>query len=247
MVADRERRLPGGNVGGAWRIGHTVRRTTGPWTPAVHALLTYLAPRLAHIPNVLGFDERDREILTFLPGRVLDINTDVLTTGQLRSIVTWTRRFHHAVAGFTNPGPWRFPAVDAPILIAHNDIAPYNVCFDGDDLAGVFDWDLAAPSTPLLELAFIAWNCVPLWRGLNPQHAANRLHLIASTYGTHPALDILYAVPTRIDMMLDWIPTAAAAGDHGARNLLAVGEPERSQRALNNLHARIPAIAAHLH
>jgi Ser/Thr protein kinase RdoA (MazF antagonist) len=26
-------------------------------------------------------------------------------------------------------------------LIGHNDIAPYNVCFDGDEVAGVFDWD----------------------------------------------------------------------------------------------------------
>lgn len=31
-----------GNVGGAWRVGETVRRATGPWTPAVHALLEYL-------------------------------------------------------------------------------------------------------------------------------------------------------------------------------------------------------------
>lgn len=57
-----------GNVGGAWRIGGTVHRTTGPWTPAVHALLEYLAPRAEHIPRVLGFDEQGREILTFLPG-----------------------------------------------------------------------------------------------------------------------------------------------------------------------------------
>jgi aminoglycoside phosphotransferase (APT) family kinase protein len=33
---------------------------------------------------------------------------------------------------------------------------------------GVFDWDLAGPTTPLLELAFIAWNCVPLWRDIGP-------------------------------------------------------------------------------
>jgi hypothetical protein len=63
-----------GNVGGAWRIGGTVHRTAGPWTPAVHALLEYLAPRAEHIPRVLGFDEQGREILTFLPGRVVDID-----------------------------------------------------------------------------------------------------------------------------------------------------------------------------
>ena len=35
--------LVGGNVGGAVRIGPTVRRLTGPWTPAVHALLEHLS------------------------------------------------------------------------------------------------------------------------------------------------------------------------------------------------------------
>jgi hypothetical protein len=36
-------RLDGGNTGGAVRLGDTVRRVAGPWTPAVHALLEHLA------------------------------------------------------------------------------------------------------------------------------------------------------------------------------------------------------------
>ncbi|MFL6139209.1 MAG: hypothetical protein ACJ74O_15600 [Frankiaceae bacterium] len=55
--------LPG-NAGGAWRVGDTVHRVTGPWTPAVHALLRHLADRVPHVPRVLGFDERGREVLT---------------------------------------------------------------------------------------------------------------------------------------------------------------------------------------
>lgn len=233
-----------GNVGGAWRVGDTVRRATGPWTPAVHSLLRYLAPRLPHVPQTLGFDDQGREILSYLPGRVVDIDSELLTPGQIRSVVSWTHRFHHAVAGFDHAGPWRFIEADRPTLVAHNDIAPYNVCFDGDELVGVFDWDLAGPSTPLLELAFIAWNCVPLWRDVGSQLAAERLELIASTYGSHSALQILRAVPKRIQLMLDWIPRAAAAGDQGMVNLQTVGEPERSQRSLNDLMLRLPAIAA---
>lgn len=233
-----------GNVGGAWRIGETVRRSTGPWTPAVHALLDHVGQRVTRVPKVMGFDERGREVLSYLPGLVYDIDTEMLNQEQLRSVVTWTRSFHEAVAGFTHRGPWRFFDVKAPSLIGHNDIAPYNVCFDGDELVGVFDWDFAGPSTPLMELAFIAWNCVPLWRDIGSPAAAVRLQLIASTYGSTSARDILYAVQGRIQLMLDGIPVAAGAGDPGMANLMAEGEPERSQQALDDLVTRIPAIDA---
>ena len=231
-----------GNVGGAWRIGGTVHRTTGPWTAAVHALLDFLASRLEHTPRVLGFDGQGREVLTFLPGRVVDIDTEILTPDQIHSLVSWTRRFHEVVAGFGHPGPWRYPRVPQASLIGHNDIAPYNVCFDGDDVSGVFDWDLAGPTTPLMELAFIAWNCVPLWRDIGEEASADRIRRICAAYGgVHPA-QIVDTVPHRIQMMLDWIPLGAAAGDAGLRRLMSQGEPERSQAALNELVPRLRRI-----
>ena len=238
----QEIQLPGGNVGGAVRIGDTVRRRTGPWTPAVHSLLDYLAGRVPGIPQVLGRDDQGREVLSYLPGRVVDIDTELLSERQIGSLVRWTRAFHEVVAGFNHPGPWRFFAVPQASLICHNDIAPYNACFAGDDVAGVFDWDLAGPSTPLMELAFIAWNCVPLWRDIGPDNAARRLALIASSYGEFTATQILHAVPNRIQLMLEWIPAAAAAGDEGMANLMAAGEPGISGAALADLRTRLPGI-----
>jgi hypothetical protein len=241
-----EIKLPGGNVGGAARVGNTVRRQQGPWTAAVHSLLNYLHGRVPAIPQVLGTDDQDREILSYLPGRVIDIDTERLSGGQIVSLVRWTRGFHDAVAGFTHPGPWRFFPVSQRSLICHNDIAPYNACFAGDELTGVFDWDLAGPSTPLFELAFIAWNCVPLWRDIGPDHAARRLEMIASAYGKFTGTQILHAVPERIRLMLEWIPVAAAAGDAGMANVIAAGEPGISAAALADLLTRIPAIGARL-
>jgi Phosphotransferase enzyme family len=261
-VSEQEVRLPGGNVGGAVRVGDTVRRHTGPWTPAVHALLRYLSGRVPGIPEVLGHDDQGREILSYLPGTVIDVDAERLNPAQISSVVRWTRCFHQAASGFAHPGPWRFFPVAEPTLIAHNDIAPYNVCFDGDEIAGVFDWDLAGPSSALLELAFIAWNCVPLWEDIGAERAASRLELIASAYAEPPdrpgasaahdataadvadfdAVTILRAVPGRIQTMLDGIPVAAAAGDQGMVNLMAAGEPQRSQLSLDGLVARIPAI-----
>jgi hypothetical protein len=242
----QEVRLPGGNVGGAVRVGNTVRRQPGPWTPAVHALLNYLHGRVSAIPRVLGTDDQHREVLSYLPGRVIDTDTERLSDGQIVSLVRWTRDFHDAVAGFTHPGPWRFFPVSQPSLVCHNDIAPYNASFAGDELTGVFDWDLAGPSTPLFELAFIAWNCVPLWRNIGPDNAARRLSLIASAYGQFTAMQILHTVPNRIHRMLEWIPVAAVAGDQGMAKVMAAGEPARSAAALADLLTRIPAIEARL-
>jgi hypothetical protein len=168
-----------GNVGGATRIGDTVHRATGPWTPAVHALLRYLHGRVPHIPRVLGFDTQGREVLSYLPGQVVDNEAVGLTGAQITSLVRWTREFHRAVAGFTHAGPWRYFPIEAPTLIGHNDIAPYNACFAGDEVVGVFDWDMCGPATPLSELAFIAWNCVPLWRETPPGYAAIRSYRLA--------------------------------------------------------------------
>jgi Phosphotransferase enzyme family len=239
---DEQQELLAGNVGGAVRIGDTVRRSTGPWTPAVHALLDHLVTRVPGIPRVLGFDDLGREVLDYLPGRVVDVDTELLTAGQIASVVGWTRVFHRAVYGFSHPGPWRYFPVSRPVLIGHNDIAPYNVCFDGDDLVGVFDWDMSAPTTPLFELAFIAWNCVPLTRDIGPELAAERLRQIAASYGMFGPRQILRAVPARIQIILDGIPVAAAAGDGGMAKLMTAGEPDRSRVALAELVDRLPTI-----
>ncbi|WP_020670813.1 hypothetical protein [Amycolatopsis nigrescens] len=53
------------------RIGNTVRRPTGHWTPAVHALLDRLAAAgFTGSPRAHGFDAEGREVLDFLPGNI---------------------------------------------------------------------------------------------------------------------------------------------------------------------------------
>jgi Predicted aminoglycoside phosphotransferase len=244
-VADNEEWLAG-NVGGVFKVGDTVHRPVGAWTPAVHALLEHLAPRLPHVPRVLGFDEQGREVLDFMPGRVIEQPRESLSGTQIVSLVTWARDFHAAVADFSHPGPWRYFPVPEPTLIGHNDIAPYNSCFDGDDLVGVFDWDLSGPTNPLNELAFMAWNCVPLWADIGADNAARRLTMITETYGGFGPREVLLAVPGRIQLMIAGIVAAAAAGDPGMMNLVEGGEPERDRVSVAGLKSRIPAILSQL-
>jgi 8-oxo-dGTP diphosphatase len=241
-------RLEGGNVGGAVRIGRTVRRPVGAWTPAVHRLLEHArAHGLRAVPEVLGTDARGREVLTYLPGRIVDVDDEQLTDGQLAGLARWVRDLHDATAGLHADGPWRFFDVDDPDVIGHNDVAPYNVVFTGDTVVGVFDWDLAGPTTRLFELAHLAWTGVPLYRPVPASEAARRLALIASSYGHGvEARAILHAVPelkrTGIEGIRAWIE----AGDPAGLAQAAVGEPERTEQALAELCERIPGIEEEL-
>lgn len=248
LLAEGER-LEGGNIAGAVRIGPTVRRTTGPWTPAVHALLDHLAQTgLDAVPRVLGVDDLGREVLTYLPGRVADIGAEP-PEPLLVDAMRWLRRFHQAVAGFQHPGPWRFfdPAGSPGDIVCHHDFAPYNVSVGssptGDRVVGVFDWDVAGPGTPVQDLAFAAWNWVPLWRELPDAVAASRLRLMAEAYGdTVGASEILAAVAPRIEGLIAGIRAGQAAGEPGMVNLARIGEPAMSEGALASLRARLPRL-----
>jgi hypothetical protein len=85
MTAMEEQVLAGGKSGGAVRIGNTVRRQVGPWTPAVHALLHHLEDvGFTGAPRALGIDRHGREILSFLAGRHCRRPAAMATMGPFR-------------------------------------------------------------------------------------------------------------------------------------------------------------------
>ncbi len=109
-----EQQLPGGNAGGAVLVEGTVRRPTGPWTPAVHALLRHLEQRgFRGAPRVLGIDEHGREVLTFLPGSTVGAAQPwppwIHSEDALEQVGTWLRRYHEVVSDFvpTAGAEWR--------------------------------------------------------------------------------------------------------------------------------------------
>jgi mutator protein MutT len=244
-------RLPGGHVGGAVRIGTTVRRPTGPWTPAVHALLTHLRGEgLRDVPRVLGTDERGREVLSWLPGRVVDVDTEPIGDALVVDAMRWLRRYHEVVRGFRPAGVVRWRNHEGELgageIVCHHDFAPYNVAEQDGRVVGVFDWDMAGPGTPIEDVAFAAWNFVPLWRELGPVSTARRLRLLCEAYGGMYPLAVLPMVVTRITAATDRISRGQAAGDPGMLNLARVGEPASTLGALRALRTRLPAIEAAL-
>src|SRR5918998_4030776 len=75
--------LTGGHASAVAMVGDTVRRSTGPWTPAVYALLRHLeSVGFAGAPRVLGKDERGREPLSLVPGVVPDRASPEVVNGR---------------------------------------------------------------------------------------------------------------------------------------------------------------------
>jgi mutator protein MutT len=241
-------RLQGGNVGGAVRVGDTVRRPTGPWTGVVHDLMQHLRRSgLTGVPRVLGTDERGREIVSFLPGQVRD--PDDWTPGDplLAEAVRWLRRFHAAVADFRPSGvlPWRgLPRELADHeIVCHHDCGTYNWVVDADSFVGMIDWDVAGPGVPIDDLAFLAWTGIPLYRDAPLGEVARRLRLVTDTYGddVQPHEVVRHAV-VRMTGAVDRIAAGQAAGDPGMVSLRRIGEPARTRARVASLRDRMPAI-----
>ena len=250
MDSESEVALPGGNVGGAVRVGDTVRRATGPWTPAVHGLLNHLAAAgLAGVPRVLGFDGQGREILEYLPGTSYgpEVPDDVLADAM-----RWLAEYHRVVASYRPAGEivWRTSrgVLAADQIICMHDYGYYNWVGSEAGFSGVIDWDMAGPGVPLDDIAFTAWNTAPLAMRGDPAYQAARLRLMADAYGgdTFTPLQILEGAPIRAQRSARVIRAGQVAGDAGMLNLAKVGEPERTERRLKDLQHRVPEIAAYL-
>jgi hypothetical protein len=65
-----EEKLDFSSVSSPVKVGDTVHRQAGLWTPTIHDLLHFLNEKgLTFVPSPLGFDDQGREILNFLPGK----------------------------------------------------------------------------------------------------------------------------------------------------------------------------------
>ena len=157
------------------RAGETVRRPTGHWTPAVHALLTHLSSvGFVDAPKVLGLDYQGREVLLFVTGEVGDggrgrrLPPWFATTEACMAIGDWLRRFHDAQLGFApDPAlPWRMvpgqPLTFGQVVV-HHGVAPENTIARPFGGLTVIDWNFCAPGDPVEDLAFSAWQWIPLW------------------------------------------------------------------------------------
>ncbi len=260
--------LPGGDMTeGVVRVDETVRRPVRSHTAAVHELLRHLeAVGFEGAPRVLGIDEKNREILTYLHGDVprRPLPGYALTESTLVALADLQRRYHEAVASF-EPPPWacwdgeitRY--VDGPPeLICHCDVNLENVIFSngsGEPRPYAFiDFDLARPGTRLVDiiqtLRYWAPIADPVDRApaLRDLNAADRIAIFCQAYG------LSYLERARLASVASrWLRRspasiarrARAGGDAWAR-MLDAGVGERLMRAAAWIERNRPEIEARL-
>ncbi len=201
--------LPRGDVTqGVMRVGETVRRPAQPQSLAVAGYLDHLE-RVGFdgAPRYLGRDRQGRDVLSFLSGQVAGDPPEPWAAGEdlLAGVGDLLRRLHEASAGYgadrgfaAPPGSvWGRdqvvldppPEEPAPELISHLDVTPQNIVVRDGVATGLIDFDLAGPTTRLLDVCNTATHWVPLrapedvwpgWQGMDP---GRRLRIVADAYG----------------------------------------------------------------
>ena len=218
-----EIRFADGNVTGATRVGHTVRRRPGPWTPGVHALLRHLERAgFDGAPRPLGFDARGREILTYIDGSSdPDPRLNFGGDKALANVARLLRRYHDATTSFVPPKDvaWRVQ-VGAPTtgdVICHNDIAPWNTIVAEGQVVAFIDWDFAAPGPRLWDIAHALWRFVPLYEDRafgDPDEQARRMRVFRDAYGlVKSAATLLDTITRRQQALHDTVTAWAADGE----------------------------------
>jgi aminoglycoside phosphotransferase (APT) family kinase protein len=183
-----------GGVNEVTRVGATVRRPAGPWTPAVHALLAHLADRgFTGAPRAHGIDQQGREIVDFIEGEVPDYPLPgwAVEDVAVRAVGELLRDFHDATTDFVSPpqARWYFPPCRPEEVVCHGDVAPYNTVFRNGRPAALIDFDTAHPGPRVWDVAYAAYRFVPLTAPSNAEfhvsleEQCRRVRILADAYG----------------------------------------------------------------
>lgn len=195
------------------RVGSTVRKPWTDATPGVLAFMTAVRAAGVDVPSVHGRDEQGRQVTEFILGR-LALDSDPLTHPELGRVGAMVRAIHDASEAFTpDPGASWITVIPSPgdELICHNDLAPWNLII-GERWTFI-DWDAAAPSTRLWDLAYAAQAFTLSNTQQSPREAARNLAAFVDGYEADLGLraDLPTAMHRRAAAMYDLLRSSHRA------------------------------------
>jgi hypothetical protein len=223
-------RLPGGRLTVVTRIGDTVHRASQPWSAEVQRLLAHVRERdFLLAPEPLGFDDQGREVVRYIEGEtsatVSPWPGPLWSDALLIDVGKAMSAYHQAVRDFvpSASAKWQYRPrpLDPGEIICHHDFAPYNAVFRDDRLFGIVDWEGAGPGTVQEEIAFLAWQWVPLHPPEEPRRdgsdphvdQARRLRLLLDSYGYQRREGLIDAIIERIEISRSGIDDRATRGE----------------------------------
>jgi len=246
--------LSGGYSTPVVRVEETVRRATGPWSPAVHGLLQHLERRgFDGAPRFLGLDDRGREVLSFIPGMVgnYPLPPDAWSEQTLVYAARLMRRYHDATVGYApaDGAVWQLRAPPGPHeVVCHNDFAPYNLVFANWRPHAIIDFDTAGPGPRIWDVSYAAYRFVPLSSkehshslGLTAPVDTNlRLRMFCDTYGltARQRRALPEIVVIRLKTLCAYIERSAAAGDPDVGRVIEEGHLDLYQRDIELMQRR---------
>jgi drug/metabolite transporter (DMT)-like permease len=188
-VEEIEEQLPGGmgSDGAVVRVGETVRRPRRPETDSIHRFLHHLEQvGFSGAPRVLGFDDRDRAVLTYIEGDVgiPPFPAWIGSEELLVSVAELQREMHHAARSFAPSADDIWDRANLPVpapnaIVCHNDLCVENVVALNGRAIAFIDFDFAAPNDPLIDIAIAARHWVPLRDPVDLDEARRGLDQVA--------------------------------------------------------------------
>jgi len=248
--------LTGGAINAVTRQGDVVFRTSGPWAPAVHAVLDHLKRRsFQYSPTALGVDEGGREMISYLPGESMmrPWKPIMFTDDALVQAASVLREFHAATRDLIMPPEteWRSGRAAKIVdqVIRHGDLGPWNTLWQGDRLTGLIDWDFAEPGLPLTDLAQMALYFVPLRGEIHWMEAGferrpdfrHRLNVLCQRYRSYSAEVVAQEIVHLQQTSIDEIADRAAQGLYPWTMFRDKGEIERTRGEVNWLKSMFSA------
>jgi Phosphotransferase enzyme family len=186
-----------GSGGAVVRVGDTVRRPRRPYSDAVNDFLLHLERvGFAGSPRYLGIDAQSRDVLSWIDGEVAipPFPRWAASDDLLCSVAVLQGELLDAARTYIAPAnaEWQSANMPPPApgdIVCHNDLCIENVVVRDGRAIAFIDFEFAAPTDPLRDLAVTLrhWapareyqDIAPEWQHVDP---VARFHLVFDTYG----------------------------------------------------------------